>query len=55
MLDNLKKYWFLYGFLTGAVIWIATIDSKTFDSPEQKVNHVNHVKNSLTPKQQMKK
>ena len=37
-----------------AVVWIATIDSKTFDSPEQKVEHENHVKNSLTPTQQLK-
>ena len=52
MIENIKKYWFLYGFLAGAVIWIATIDSRTFDSPEQKVEHKNHVKNSLTPVQQ---
>ena len=55
MLDNLKKYWFLYGICLTAVIWVATIDSKTFDSPEQKVEHINHVKNSLTPVQQQRK
>lgn len=43
MLDNLKKYWFLYAVLSTAAIWIATINSKTFDSPEQKVTVVSAV------------
>lgn len=55
MLDNLKKYWFLYGVLGGAAVWIATINSKTFDSAEQKVEHTIHVKTSLNPEQQQRK
>ena len=55
MLENIKKYWFLYGVLTGAAIWIATINSKTFDSPEQKVEITNHVELAPTPEQQQRK
>lgn len=54
MLENIKKYWFLIALLGGAAVWIATIDSKTFDSPEQKVKHVIHVNESLTPEQQLR-
>ena len=55
LLDNIKKYWFLYGVLSGAVIWIATINSKTFDSPEQKVEVVNFVEHAPSPEQQQRK
>lgn len=52
ILDKVKKYWFLYTLLGGAAVWLATINSKTFDSAEQKVNHITFIKNSLSPFQQ---
>ena len=57
-MKGLKEYWFLYLFsfscIGGGSVWIATINSKTFDSTEQKVIHDYHVKNALTPEQQQK-
>ena len=58
-MEEVKKHWFLICFVFGAIggsaIWIATIDSKTFNSPEQKVRHEIHVSQSLTPFQQQLK
>jgi hypothetical protein len=54
-LDNIKKYWFLYGVITFILGWFAVINSRIYDSPEQKVEHEQHVKNSLSPIQQQKK
>jgi len=54
MLENIKKYWFLYGVLAGAAVWIATINSKTFDSPEQKVEVTKFVEFAPTPEQQQR-
>lgn len=55
----LKEYWFIFVFvlpLLGAgIVWLVDIDSKTFDSPEQKVEHEAHVKSSLSPKEQWQK
>lgn len=46
-MKGLKEYWLLYLFgfsaIGAAAIWIATINSKTFDSPEQKVTVVKAV------------
>ena len=57
-LETLKKYWFLIVFclssIGGASIWIATVSSKTFDSPEQKVTVVKYVEDSPTPEQKQR-
>lgn len=53
----IKEYWAIIVVLGGAIVtgvtWIAIIDSKTFDSPEQKVEHIHHIKNVPSPKQEM--
>jgi len=54
MLDNLKKYWFLYGVVIGFATWLITINSRIFDSPEQKVKHETHVNNAISPIQQQR-
>ncbi len=54
-IEHLKGFWFVYGIIAGAAVWIANIDSKTFDSAEQKVEHKTHVEQSLTPLQQQSK
>lgn len=45
MKEFIKKYVYhmLMIILTAGAVWLATIDSKTFDSPEQKVKVVNAV------------
>lgn len=48
MIESLKKYWFLLVALSGGAVWIATINSKTFDSPEQKVAVVKAVESMPT-------
>ena len=44
-MEEIKKYWFLITFIVagigGAAIWIANIDSKTFESPSQREKHEN--------------
>lgn len=55
MIDNLKKYWWLYTVLSGAALWLATIDSKTFDSAEQKVEVTKFVEESPGAKEQWEK
>ena len=58
MIDFLKKYWFLITFVVTplgvAIVWVVSIDSRTFSSTEQKVEHVNHVKDALSPIQQQR-
>jgi len=55
-MEELKKYWFLITFIFaaigGAAVWVASIDSKTFESPQQRVRHEIHVNESLTPVEQ---
>tara|TARA_R110000796_G_scaffold215732_1_gene331723 strand:+ start:500 stop:898 length:399 start_codon:yes stop_codon:yes gene_type:complete len=59
IMEELKKYWWLITFIfagiSAAAIWIANIDSKTFESPKQREKHEYHVTNSLTPLQQHEK
>lgn len=55
LVEHLKGFWFVYGIIAGAAVWIANIDSKTFDSPEQKVEHKTHVEQALSPLQQQRK
>ena len=54
--DWIKKYWaqiLVVGSLLGTgIVYIAGMDSRMYDSAEQKVEHDNHVKNALTPVQQ---
>jgi hypothetical protein len=58
-MEFLKKYWFLITFVVTplgvALVWIVSIDSRTFDSAEQKVKHDNHIKNALTPNEEYQK
>lgn len=53
-----KEYWFLIVFglstLGGVSVWIATIGSRTFDSPEQKVTVVKHVEDSPSAEQKQR-
>tara|TARA_R110000796_G_scaffold248124_3_gene374577 strand:- start:1450 stop:1815 length:366 start_codon:yes stop_codon:yes gene_type:complete len=55
-MEEIKKYWFLITFILAAIgvaaVWIATIDSKTFKSPEQRARHEIHVEQSLSPVEQ---
>lgn len=48
MIDNLRKYWFLYIPISGLIVWFAVINSRIFDSPEQKVEVINAVKTMPT-------
>lgn len=55
----LKENWFLISFvvvplLTG-LVFLLSLNSRIHDSPEHKVEIDNHVKNSLTPTQQLTK
>ncbi len=54
--EHLKKYWAIYTFVVPVVIagaiWLITIDSRTFDSPEQKVKVTEFVENSPSTKDQ---
>lgn len=58
-MEFLKKYWFLITFFVAplglALVWIVTIDSKTFSSAEEKVTIVDHVKKAPTPEKIWKK
>ena len=58
-MEEVRKYWWLITFILAAIgagaIWIATIDSKTFESPQQREKHETHVNQSLTPVQQLAK
>lgn len=42
-----KEYWFIIAFIATPVatglVWIVSLDSRLFDSPEQKVKHEIHV------------
>jgi hypothetical protein len=53
-MKTIKDYWaqitFLLAGLGVAVVWIAEIDSKTFENPEQKVIVTTYVKNAPSPK-----
>lgn len=63
-MELIKKYSALIGVLTflGGIALVIfdfgaemnSYESRTFDSPEQKVEHINHVKTSLSPEQQQK-
>lgn len=56
MKEFLKKYVYhvLTILLVAGSVWIATINSKTFDSPEQKVNVVKVVETMPGPDEQWK-
>ena len=58
-MEFLKKYWFLITFVVAplgvALVWIVSIDSRTFESPEQRVKHENHINNALTPNEEYQK
>ena len=57
-MEFLKNNWFVISFVAtpmfAGLVWLLSLSSKTFDSPEQKVEHVNYIKNSLTPVQQQR-
>ena len=58
-METIKKYWaqitFLLSLLGAAVVWVANIDTRTFDSAEQKVEHDTYIKNAPSPKDQWRK
>mgnify|MGYP000881964259 CR=1 FL=1 len=58
-MEFLKKYWFLITFVVTplglALVWIVSIDSKTFSSAEEKVIIIEHVKKAPTPEKIWKK
>ena len=54
-MENIKKYWFLYTPILALIIWGVSINSRLFNSPEQKVKHEIHIDNSLSPEQQQRK
>lgn len=54
-IEHIKGFWLVYGLLAAASVWLATIDSKTFETPEQRVEHEYHIQNALTPKDQWRK
>ena len=58
-MEFLKKYWFLITFvvapLSAGLVWIVSLDSKTFSSAEEKVIIIDHVKKAPTPEQIWKK
>jgi hypothetical protein len=57
--DFIKKYWFIIlPIITGIgalAVKMILIDSRTFDSPEQKVVHEKFIKQSVQPKDQWRK
>jgi hypothetical protein len=44
MIDNIKKYWFLYVPVSALIIWGVSINSRIFNSPEQKVEVISAIK-----------
>ena len=57
-MEFLKKYWFLITFVVTplgiGIVWVISIDSKTFDNPEQKVEVINYVSESPSPEQKQR-
>jgi hypothetical protein len=50
-MENIKKYWFLYTPLAALIIWGVSINSRIFESPEEKVEWGVQLKAMPTPAQ----
>lgn len=50
----LKQYWFLLVPLAGLAVWLITINTRIFDSAEQKVEVVKYVEDSPSPEQRQR-
>ena len=48
MLDNLKKYWFLYVPLSALIVWGVSIDSRLWESAKQQAEVINKVEEMPT-------
>lgn len=53
-METIKKYWFLAVPIGAFAVWLITINSRIFESPEQKVEVTNFVKNSPSAEQQQR-
>lgn len=49
-MENIKKYWFLYTPILALIIWGVSINSRLFNSPEQKVRHETYIENAPSTK-----
>ncbi len=47
-----KDYWFILVPMAVFAVWLITINTRTFDSSEQKVKVVSYVESSTSPEQQ---
>jgi hypothetical protein len=58
-MEFLKKNWFIISFVVAplmtGLVFLLSLNSRIFDSPQQKVEHDTHVKTALSPIQQQRK
>ena len=59
MKEFLKEHWFIITFVAAplmtGLVFLFSLNSRIFNSPEQKVRHEDHVNQSLTPVQQFQR